>query len=291
MVLANGVYQFIASFSFLVLGAVGLAVIFGVINIINLAHAALIMLAAVLTAWLVNTFSVNFWLAIPIATLVITAFGVILERVIIRPLYDRIVDALLATWAVNLLLVQAVLLTLGATQRGIPVPFGHIAVVPFSYSVYSLFLGATAVVVLVVLHWLFMRTDFGMRARASIENRAIAEALGTNTSSVYRATFAVGSAFAAFVGAIYAPQLAISPTFGDLFLVNAFTVVIVGGADPVLGPVLAGVSLAVVYTVLNLVWGPVAGTVGLLVATMVIIRLLPQGFTGLVERLREKTRR
>ena len=288
--LAGILYQFINSFAFLVLAAVGLSVIFGVMNVINFAHGAFIMLGAVTTAALVNRYGLTFWIAVPIVTVALGVFGMLIERLVVRRLYERVVDALLATWAINLLLTQGVLILLGPLQKGIQTPFAHFRVGDLSYSTYSVFVAVVAGLVLVFLYWLFMHTDFGMRARAAVEKRDIAEALGTNTTAVHSVTFGIGAAFAGFTGAIYAPQMAISPYFGNQFLISAFTVVIVGGANPLLGTLLSASALSLVSGVLNWFGGSFIGTMGLLVVTMLIIRLLPRGFTGLVARLTGRKR-
>ena len=135
---------------------------------------------------------------------------------------------------------------------------------------------------------LTLRTDFGLRVRGAMQNRDMAEALGTNTSHIYLLTFGIGSGLAGLSGAIYAPLMSISPFLGDGFLWRAFTVVIVGGADPLVGPLFSSLGLGLVYSVLNYLLGTLAGTVGLLVVTMLFIRLLPSGFTGLMMRFTKR---
>ncbi len=287
LTLFNLFYQFINSFSFLILSAVGLTIIYGVMNVINFAHAAFIMLGAVTTVTLVNHFGIPLFLAIPMAALAVGAFGIIIERLVIKRLYERILDCLLATWAINLIVIQATLILLGPNQKGVPTPFGHFSIQKYSYSTYSVFVAAIGVAALLFLYWLFMNTDYGMRTRASIQNKNMAEALGTKTDRIYLITFAIGSSFSGLTGALYSPQMAISPFFGVQFLSNAFTVVIVGGADPLIGPFFSGSGLGLVYSILTGIWGTFVGTIGLLIITMIVIRLMPQGFTGVLERIKE----
>lgn len=281
-------YQFTTNFSFLVLSTAGLAVIFGVMNVINFAHAAFIMLGAVVTVLLVNRLQVPLPLAMLGATAAVGALGMLVERLVIRLLYRRILDCLLATWAINMILVQGVFLLLGSSQPGVPVPFGFFSVAGLQYATYNFVVAGAAIAVLAFLFWLFRFTDFGLRVRASMQNKDMAEGLGTRTSTVYLTTFGLGAALAGLTGALYAPLMPVSPFFGDRFLWRAFTVVIVGGADPLVGTLLSSVALGVVYSGLSWIWGTVAGSIGMLIVTMTFIRLFPSGFSGLVQRLRER---
>jgi branched-subunit amino acid ABC-type transport system permease component len=278
-------YQFLTAFSFLVLASIGLSIIFGVMNIINFAHAAFIMLGAVLTVSLVNFFGFPLVVAMVAATLGVAGIGMLVERLVIRRLYHRILDCLLATWAINMIAIQLIFIFMGSSQKGVGVPFGFFTVQGISYATYNMVVGLVSIAILLLIYWLFRHTDFGMRVRASMENREMAEALGTSTSTIYLITFGIGSGLAGLTGALYAPLMPVSPFFGDRFLWRAFTVVIVGGADPLLGPLMSSTALGVVYSILNGFWGTVAGSIGLLLVTMFFIRVFPQGFTGLHERL------
>ena len=204
----------------------------------------------------------------------------------IKRLYHRILDCLLATWAVNVIIIQSVFLFVGSSQKGVPVPLGTFMVGGISYASYNLLVCILAVLVLAAVYCLFRHTTFGLRVRASMQNRNMAEALGTRTSSIYLVTFAIGSGLAGLTGAIYAPLMPITPFFGDGFLWRAFTVVIVGGGDPLLGPLLSSGALGAVYSVLNSVWGTLIASIGLLLVTMTFIRVLPRGFSGILATVR-----
>lgn len=279
-------YQFLSTFSFLVLASAGLAIIFGVMNIINFAHAAFIMLGAVIAVSFVNRAGIPFGLSVILTTFSVAALGMLMERFIIRLLYKRILDCLLATWAINMIIVQAIFLWVGSSQPGVPVPFGSFTIEGISYATYSVFVSACAVLVLAFVYWLFRFTNFGLRVRASMDNRDMAEGLGANTSSIFSTTFGIGAGLAGFAGALYAPLMPISPFFGDKFLWRAFIVVIVGGADPLLGPFMSSAALGAVYSGLSWFWGTVVGSIGMLVVTMLFIRIMPRGFTGLLGRFR-----
>jgi branched-chain amino acid transport system permease protein len=279
-------YQLLTSFSFLLLASLGLAIIFGVMNIINFAHASFIMLGASFTASLVNHVGLPLWLAMIAAAAGVGLVGMAVEHLIIKRLYRRILDCLLATWAVNVTIIQLIFILVGSSQKGVPTPFGSFTVGGISYATYNVVVAALAIAVLASVYWLFRHTDFGLRVRASMQNRNMSEALGTDTANIYLITFGIGSALAGLTGAIYSPLIPISPFLGDGFLWRAFTVIIVGGADPLLGPLLSSLALGAVYSGLNGVWGTLTGTIGLLVVTMVFIRVLPFGFTGLLRASR-----
>ena len=281
-------YEFLTTMSFLMLASIGLSVIFGVMNIINFAHASFIMLGAVVTVTLVNHLGLTFWLAVPVSAVAVAAVGMLVEQLVIKHLYRRILDCLLATWAVNVIIIQCIFIFVGSSQQGIEVPLGTFTVEGISYASYNLVVCVLAAATFIAVYFLFRHTDFGLRVRASMQNRAMAEALGTRTASVYLATFAIGSGFAGLTGAIYAPLIPITPFFGDGFLWRAFTIVIVGGADPLLGPLLSSGALGAVYSGLNAVWGTLIATIGLLLVTMFFIRVLPQGFTGVLARIRRQ---
>lgn len=280
-------YQILATFSFLVLATTGLAIIFGVMNIINFAHASFVMLGAVAMVYMVNIAGIPIFLAIPLAALCVAVVGGLVEITVIRRLYHRKLDCLLATWAINIIIVQGVFLWLGTSQPGVPQPFGSFQVQGVAYSGYEIFLAVCAAAVLIALFVLFRFTRFGLFVRAAMQNRDMAEGLGTNTRSLYLLTFALGAGLAGLTGALYAPLMPVSPYFGDRFLWRAFTVLIVGGADPLVGPFVSSVALGGVYGGLTWLWNSVAGSIGLLVVTMVFIRLLPAGFTGMIAAWRK----
>ncbi|MBY5494242.1 branched-chain amino acid ABC transporter permease [Rhizobium leguminosarum] len=279
------IYQVLATFSFLVLSTTGLAIIFGVMNIINFAHASFIMLGAVLTVYAVSVGGIPLFVAIPAAAIAVAAIGAVLEFTLIRHLYNRKLDCLLATWAVNIIIVQAVFLWLGTSQPGIDQPFGSFSIDGTLYNYYQIFLLASALVVLAVVYAIFRLTRFGLNVRAAMQNREMAEGLGTNTVAMYLKTFALGAGLAGLTGALYAPLMPVSPFFGDQFLWRAFTVLIVGGADPLVGPLMSSAALGAVYGGLTWWRDSVAGSIGILLVTMIFIRVLPSGFTGFAQRL------
>jgi len=304
----NLLFQFLDSFAFIVLAAAGLAIIFGIMGVINLAHGEFIMVGAYATT-LAN---VRVGLPLPVAMLagvaVSMVFGLLVERLIISgavpnalsrralgrdvidPLYDRLADSMVATWGLSLIMIQGVRITFGNSLDQIGTPLGEIAYGGFSYSTYRVLLAGVAVGVLVLAYYVFTRTDYGMRARATIQNESTAKALGVDTERTYMTTFAFGSGLAGLTGALYAPTITMVPSLGGSFLVEAFVAVVVGGPSVVLGTALAGGLLGSINALFSNLVGTFFGRIALLVTAIVMLRFLPEGITGYVERLRERRR-
>lgn len=279
----NALYQFADSFGFLILSAVGLAIIFGMMGIINLAHGEFMMLGAYVTT-LLAVAKVPLPLAILIASAAIGIVGLIVDRSIMRHLYGRPLDSVVATWGISLILGQGMLIMMGPSLAGVSTPMGSFIIGNSAYSMYRTILFLCATALMVFIYWIFMYTRFGLQARATMQNPEIASSLGVNTNRIYTLTFMLGSAFAGLTGGLYAPTMSISPTFGSSFIMPSFVTVIVGGANPLIGTVLSGGTLAIVNSALSSAYGTFIGRVGLLIVAIVFIRLIPSGFSALVEK-------
>ncbi len=276
-------YQFADNFAFLVLCAVGLAIIFGMMGVINLAHGEFIMLGAYITAVTAH-FGLPLVVAIVVGTISVALIGSVLERLIIRHLYRRPLDSIIATWGISLIISQGMLIMAGPTLAGIPTPFGSVTAGGFTFSVYRLFLVAVAIAVLGALYYVFVHTRYGVYARATIQDPDIARALGLNTDVMYGLTFAFGAGLAGLTGALYAPTMTLVPTMGGGFVVPAFVTVIVGGGDVLVGTAPAGGVLSIVQSALTSQFGTLIGQVGLLLAVVVTIRVLPKGISDWIIR-------
>lgn len=281
----NALYQFQVSFSLLLLSAIGLAVIFGMMGVINLAHGEFMMLGAYITT-IAGTNGVPLALAMLLGAIGVGLFGAVMEVVVVRRLYGRLLDTVAATWAVGLILSQGTLILTGPSMQGISSPFGSFSVGATSYSWYRVALGVVSVVLLIGLYLLFLKTKYGLRARATIQNPSIARALGVDTPRMYTLTFALGSALAGLAGGLFAPTATIVPFFGVNYIVEAFVTVIVGGANALVGTPIAAALLGAVNAALGTEFGLYIGRVGLLLTTIVIIRVLPDGISGLIDRWR-----
>jgi len=278
-------YQCGDAFAFLVLSACGLAVIFGMMGVINLAHGEFIMCGAYVTVS-VARLGVPLPVAILCGALVAGAAGMVLERLVIRHLYGRPLDSIVATWGVSLMATQGTLILFGSSLPGIATPFGSVPLGGYDYPVYRLVLVAAAIGLLLGLYVLFNATRFGTLARATIQVPHMAAALGVDTRLVYSLTFGLGAALAGLTGGLYAPTMTIVPTMGGTFLMEAFATVVIGGADVFVGTAPAGAVLGVVQAVATSWEGQLIGQVALLLAVIAVIRLLPRGISGWLLRER-----
>jgi urea ABC transporter permease protein UrtB len=279
------IYQCGDAFAFLVLAACGLAVIFGMMGVINLAHGEFIMCGAYVTVSAARM-GLPLPLAIICGALVAGAVGLVIERLVVRQLYDRPMDTIVATWGLSLIATQGTLIVLGSSVPGVGVPLGSFTVGHYSYSTYRLVLIVAALAVLAALYLAFNKTRFGVLARATIQVPHMAEALGVDTKFVYSMTFALGAALAGLTGGLYAPTMTIVPTMGSTFIMEAFVTVVVGGADIFLGTAPAAAILGIVKAAMTSWQGQLFGQIGLLFAVIIVIRVLPKGISGFILRER-----
>ena len=276
-------FDLVSSISILLLVSIGLAVIFGMQGIINLAHGEFIMLGAFATLSGVRS-GLNVWLAMLLATAAVGAFGIVLERLLIRRLYGRLFDTMLATWGVSLILVQVVDNRYGSVTEGIPVPVGSFTVGDFSMSAYNVILMGAAVALTAATFAVMRKTRYGLLARAASQSPTMAQELGVNTSLVNMWTFGLGAALAGASGALLAPLVGVIPTMGQTFVARSFMTVIVGGPSFIAGTVSASGLLGFVENVTTNRFTPVIGQAVLLMAAIVILRFMPQGLTGTPDR-------
>jgi branched-chain amino acid transport system permease protein len=277
--IATTAYLVIYSVALLVLISLGLAVIFGMMRVINLAHGEFMMLGAYGCVFAGNA-GAPLWAATVLSAVLVGAFGVLVERLIIRFLYGRIIDTLLATWGLSLFLVGGVTTVFGPQGRSLSTSFGNVSFGGVNLSVYNLILiGITAAVA--GLTWALARfTKLGLIVRGTMQEPDIASALGANRSLTYMATFGYGAALAGFAGAVLAPITGASPTMGVFFVAKAFITVIVGGHLPLMGTLAASGLFGMIDGIVSYRWSSVLGEVSVLVVAVVLLRMLPSGITG-----------
>ena len=284
-------YQYADSISLLMLSAVGLMIIFGMMGVINMAHGELMFIGAYTTS-VVFYAGAPLFVAIPAGALAAGAFGVVLERLIIRRFYGQLLSSLVVTWGLSLLLGQGFLLVIGPSIRSLPTPFGSFSVGGFTYSYYRLFMLAVAFILVGGVWALLKYTKFGVEARATMENPQMAHALGINVDKIYMLTFALGAALAGIAGSLFALQSPIEPTFGRNYTPIAFITVVVGGsADIVSGLVASALSLSAIRTIFTSQFNILIGHVSMLVAAFVFIRFVPNGMSELLEIIRARRTR
>jgi urea transport system permease protein len=274
------IYQFGDTFAYLTLASLGLAIIFGMMGVINLAHGEFIMCGAYVTI-IATKNGVPLPLSMLLGALSAALAGVILERLVIRHLYNRLFDSVVATWAVSLITQQAMLLLAGPSIEGLQTPFGSFEFGAYSFATYRAILPLIAIGILIALHWLFFRTTYGVCARATIQNPRMARCLGLRTPRIYSMTFALGAGLAGLAGALYAPTITAVPTMGSSFIVQAFVTVVTGGANVLVGTLPSAAILGIIQSGLAAAYGQLAGQIGLLLMVIIVIRVLPQGVGSL----------
>ena len=263
----------------LVVVALGLSVIFGMMRVINLAHGEFIMLGAY-TVLSVTRAHGSVWLGMAAAPLVVGLIGLVVERLIIRFLYGRILDTMLATWGLSLVLVQAVTILFGPATQGLATPLGNFSVGAYSASRYSLFLIVLAGALLGATYLVFAHTRYGLEARAAMQLPDMAAALGVNAARSHMITFALGAGLAGAAGACMAPVTGVVPTIGLAFIARAFMTVIVGGPAVLLGTTAAASLLGLVENFVSYLTTPFLGQGTLLAVAILILRVLPTGLSG-----------
>jgi urea transport system permease protein len=264
----------------LLLVALGLIIIFGLMNVINMAHGEFFLLGAY-TVVLVQSLGGGFWPALLAAPLVLALIGLVLEELVIRHVYHRFVDTILATWGLSLALKQAVIVLFGPTAQQVQNPLpSQVEILGAVYPAYRLFIMAVAIIVAAGTFFLFYRTRIGLAARGVIANRTMAASLGIDTRRMDRATFASGAALAGFAGAVMAPLMSVDPQMGVGFLVPAFLSILVGGAGSLPGALLGTSVIAGSSTVVASLWTQVVAQIAVFSLAILIIRVFPQGLMG-----------
>ena len=257
--------------------AAGLLIVFGVMKIINFAHGGFLTVGGY-SALLVTRLGWNPWLSLPMAFAIGCVCGMIIERLVVRPLYARPLDAILATWGLGIILGQVITLAFGREVQFVESPMhGAIELLSASYSQYRLVLVLVAVVLASVMGLVLNGTRLGLQTRAVIMNENLARGLGINSGLVRFVTFSLGSGLAALAGALITPLSSVDPNMGVPWLVNAFMLVLVSG--------MSLVSLAIACAVLggaqvlvSTYGNPILGGLTIVVLAALILRFRPQGF-------------
>lgn len=271
----------LTSVALLVVISIGLAVVFGMMGVINLAHGEFLMLGAFFT--LTGTRAgLNVFAAMVVAAVAVGLVGVVVERALIQFLYGRLAATMLATWGLSLILVQAVVLLYGPATQGIPTPLGTVRVGDYSISQYNLVLIAAAAAMLGLVLVVFTRTRYGTMARAATQLPEMASAIGINAKRINMLTFGFGAALAGAGGALLAPLAGVVPGMGQAYVGRAFMTVVVGGPGVLTGTASAAGLLGAVDSLVSNLATAFLGTAALLVVAIVLIRVLPTGISGKV---------
>ena len=258
--------------------AIGLLAIFGVLKIINFAHGAWLTIGAY-CAVVAAKLGLNPWAALPLAFVAGAIFGGLAETFIIRPLYRRPLDAILATWGLGIVIGQLITLGFGRDVQLTPnLLSGTVPVLGVDYSTYRLFALLAALVIGTVFGLTIEGTRLGLSARAVIMNETLARGLGIDTARVRLVTFMAGAGLAALAGVLLTPLTSVDPNMGVSWLIGAFMLVMVADASFValaIACLVFGAAQVIVSTFVS----PVLGSMAVAVLAALVLRISPKGFS------------
>ncbi len=272
--------EIIYMIAFLALTSAGLAVVFGMMRVINLAHGEFVMLGGYTTIACAKAGLNIYFAMLVLAPLVVAVFGLIDDRLIVRHLYGRMVDTMLATWGLSLLMVGLVTLVFGNTAVSVPAPIPGYQLGSFQMGGYNLFIIAVALL-LVLGMWLMLRfTRVGLIARGAMQSADVASSLGYDPKKVYMWTFTAGAAISGLAGGVLAPLTGLLPSSGGAYIAKSFITVITGGAAVIAGTLSSSVIFGAINQLVSFGSTPVIGEIAMLALAVVLLRLMPQGITG-----------
>jgi urea transport system permease protein len=266
--------------SILLLVSLGLAIIYGTMGVINLAHGEFVMLGAYSVWFLQSLFGLNLITCLPIVFVLVGVAGLLIEWLLIRHLYTRPLDTILATWGVGVILQQAIRLSAGAELRYVKMPdflTNPVHIGFYEESAYRIFIFFIAFSLLVMTYLLIFHTEYGMRLRAITQNREIARCFGINAGRIHALTFAYGAGLAGIAGALVSPLKSVAPDMGTNYVVDAFLVVVMGGVQSLLGTIASSYLIGQASGVLGFLTNDTMAKAIVFLGVVVLIRLFPQG--------------
>lgn len=280
-------------FSVLVLMALGLAIIFGQMGVINMAHGEFMILGAYVTylcsnffsAYLPGLFGIYFFIAMILAFFAAGALGMLVEWAMIRHLYRRPLDTLLATWGLSLILQQTYRTVFGAREVGVQIPDWMMGALPLTdmieLPINGIFVMVLTFVIAVAVALLMLRSTWGKQVRAVMFNRTMAGAVGINTERVDRMTFGIGCGIAGVAGAAFTMIGSTGPSSGQLYIVDTFLVVVFGGAASLFGTIASAFSISQAQSIMEFFLSGSMAKVLTLLTVVGILMLRPQGLFSL----------
>jgi len=262
----------VSGIALLFIVALGLAVIFGVMGVVNLAHGEDMMMGAY-TAYMVTSAGLPVGFSFVAAPIIVGLIAVLLEPIFFRFLYGKLMESILATWGLSLVLQQVFQLTFGSGYKIVPyLTEGSVSVFGTGFSTYRLLVICLAVLLAVMVLLIERRTRYGTLARATMSNAVLASTLGINVNRIYAGTLVFGAGLAGLAGAVLAPLTSAYPTMGLGFLTNSFFAVLVGGLGSLPGLVFASSALGATQGVISLLIDPVVGSIALVVVALILVR-------------------
>ena len=283
MDLAPFIIQVLNSLNFiliLILVALGLGIIFGLMGVINMAHGEFFLLGAY-TVVMVARVGISFWMSLMVSAIAVGLIGLIIEFLCIRYLYERPMDTILATWGISIGIKQSIILVFGPGGQLVTSPLPNmIRFLGTEYPAYRLFTMGSSIVVILFTFYVFLRTDYGLKARAVIANRNMASVLGINTRKIYQITFVFGSALAGLAGGIMSPLMSVDPQMGMGYLLPAFLAIIIGGVGTLYGVLGGGAIIGGADSIFSYLISPVGAQIITFSIAIILIRLRPWGIFG-----------
>ncbi|WP_441244463.1 branched-chain amino acid ABC transporter permease [Tardiphaga sp. 768_D3_N2_1] len=266
----------------LVITALGLSIIFGMLGVVNFAHGALFMVGAYAGLW-VASLTGSFWWGLLVAPIMIGVFGMLIEYVLIRPLYGRSIDdPLLLTFGLSYVLVEGVRIVFGSDGIPFPTPSLLTGVVDLGvgfFPIYRIFV-IGIVLLIVVLLWLGLeKTKFGLIVRAGARDPTMMKVLGVDISKVWLLVFGLGVGLASLGGVLSGPMRSVNPEMGALVLAEAFVVTVIGGLGSLVGAIIAGLLVGVVISMTAL-FAPEMATIVMFALMAIVLLIRPQGLFG-----------
>jgi len=266
--------------AFLALTSAGLAVVFGMMRVINLAHGEFVLLGGYATLKC-SQLGINVYVAmLVISPILVGIIGLIVERAIIRFLYGRMIDTMLATWGLSLTLIGLVTLYFGPSAMSIPAPIPGYQLGNYQMGGYNLFIILITVALFIAMWGVLKFTRAGLIARGAMQGPDVVAALGYNPRTVYMVTFTVGAALSGLAGGVLAPLTGLLPSSGGAYIAKAFITVITGGAAVISGTLSSAIIFGTVNQLVSFAAHPVIGEIAMLALAIILLRLMPRGITG-----------
>ena len=276
-ILTTNVLNVVYEVSTLAVVVLGLAVVFGLLGVMNLAHGEFVMIGAY-CAFFAQEHDLPFLAAVPLALLTCALLGLVIERVLVRPLYARPFDTLLATWGLSLLLREAVEAVYGRGFRSVATPLtGSIDVAGADYPAYRLLLTIVSIALVAALVWWFVRSATGRRIRAVVNNPELAGSVGIPVTALARNTFVFGCCLAALAGVMLAPLVPVQPMLGLDFILKSFFVLVVGGLGSLVGLISGSAVIGGVESIVSAVSDRTYGYTTVLIIAILFLWLRPSG--------------
>lgn len=264
----------ISSLSILFLTALGLFIIYGLMNTINLAHGEFIMLGA-FTGFVITQMGLSPWLSFIVAPIVVGIISIFIEKILMRHIYGKVMESILATWGLSIILIQVIELIFGKGYKASVAPINTtISIIGVNYPMYRILIMVLALLLGVGLFLLERKTSLGVTVRAVINNPTLASSLGVNINKVYQLTFIFGAALAGFAGSIIAPLVSVYPGMGFNYVINGFLSVLVGGTG-IFGLFGSSSLLGGSESLISFLFNPILGGVAVVMIAVLFMRLRP----------------